>query len=181
MSEISFETERLLVRPWGHEDREPFSDLNADPEVMRYFPSILDRNESDELINRICEKITQDGFCFLPIEEKSSGSFLGFVGLSIPVFSKPVHFEPCVEIGWRLARSAWGKGYATEAANAWLRFGFDTLGIQEIVSFTTINNWRSRKVVKRLGMSYEASDDFDHPNLPDTHCLKRHVLYRLSA
>lgn len=174
------ETERLIIRPWKEEDREPFARLNADPEVMRYFPSVLTRDKSDALIETARDRTRTDGFCFSPIEEKASCKFLGFVGLSRPRYAMPLPFDPCVEIGWRLDRSAWGKGYATEAARAWLGFGFETLGLDEIVSFTAATNERSQKVMRRLGMQRDPDDDFLHPAIEPGHPLEPHVLYRLS-
>ena len=119
---MHLETERLIIRPWKDEDREPFARLNADRQVMRYFPSVLTREKSDALIEIALERTSTDGFCFSPIEEKATGAFLGFVGLSRPRYTKPLPFDPCVEIGWRLARSAWGHGFATEAADVELAF-----------------------------------------------------------
>lgn len=176
---LVIETERLLLRPWTDEDREPFAAMTADPEVMRYFPSVLDRQESDALIETARQRSREDGFCFQPVVVRQSGAFIGFVGLSRPRYAVP--FAPCVEVGWRLARSAWGMGYASEAARAWLRFGFETLGLEEIVSFTTVTNSPSRRVMDRLGMQRDEHGDFDHPLLPIGHPLMRHVLYRLKA
>lgn len=177
---LFMETERLILRSWEDRDRKPFAQLNADPEVMRHFPSRLSETESDAMIERIRQNVRNDGFSFSPIEEKSSGRFLGFVGLNRPRYQTPLPFDPCVEIGWRLDRFAWGKGYAIEAAKAWLRFGFETLGLEEIVSFTATTNLPSQKVMQRLGMSHDPQDDFEHPALAEGHRLRPHVLYRLS-
>ncbi len=174
------ETERLIIRPWKEEDRDPFAQLNADAEVMRYFPSTLSGERSDALMDTARERTREDGFCFSPIEEKTSGSFLGFVGLSRPRYATPLPFDPCVEIGWRLSRAAWGQGYATEAARAWIGFGFETLGLQETVSFTAVVNERSQRVMQRLGMQRNPQDDFLHPAIDADHRLAPHVLYRLS-
>ncbi|WP_430513932.1 GNAT family N-acetyltransferase [Pannonibacter phragmitetus] len=174
------ETERLVLRPWKDEDLEPFAALCGDPEVMRYFVKPLSIGETQALIARIREKEEADGFCFRPVMCKADGAFIGMVGLARPQFPAPVPFAPCVEIGWRFARSAWGQGYASEAARAWLRFGFETLELDEIVAFTTVKNAPSRKVMERLGMTYDPADDFDHPAVPSGHPLLRHVLYRLS-
>ncbi|WP_328804130.1 GNAT family N-acetyltransferase [Roseibium aggregatum] len=154
------ETERLILRPWQEDDREPFARLNADPEVMRYFPSALTREKSDALIDIARERTREDGFCFSPVEEKATGRFLGFVGLSRPRYASPLPFDPCIEIGWRMDRSVWGQGYATEAARAWIGFGFETLGLNEIVSFTAVPNQPSQRVMQRLGMRRNAEDDF---------------------
>lgn len=173
------ETERLVLRPWADEDREPFATLNADPQVMRYFPSTLDRGESDALLDTARQRSREDGICFQPVLVKESGAFIGFVGLNRPRHALP--FAPCVEVGWRLSRDAWGHGYASEAARAWLRFGFETLGLEEIVSFTTVTNTPSRRVMERIGMERDEAGDFDHPALDPGHPLLRHVLYRLKA
>lgn len=174
------ETERLVLRPWRDEDLEPFAALCGDPQVMRYFLKPLTLEETAALIARAREKEAADGFCFRPVECKADGALIGMIGLSRPVFPEPVPFTPCVEIGWRLARHAWGQGYASEAAGGWLRFGFETLQLNEIVAFTTVTNTPSRKVMQRLGMSHDPADDFDHPSVPADHPLLPHVLYRLS-
>lgn len=174
------ETERLVLRPWRDEDLEPFAALCGDPEVMRYFLKPLSLEETATLIARAREKEAADGFCFRPVERKADGVFIGMLGLSRPQFPAPVPFAPCVEIGWRFARSVWGQGYATEAAHGWLRFGFETLELDEIVAFTAVPNVPSQKVMQRLGMTYDPADDFDHPAVPAGHPLLRHVLYRLS-
>ncbi|MEH0070809.1 GNAT family N-acetyltransferase [Pannonibacter sp. Pt2-lr] len=174
------ETERLVLRPWRDEDLEPFAALCGDPEVMRYFVKPLSIDETQALITRLREKEEADGFCFRPVVRKADGAFIGMAGLSRPQFPAPVPFAPCVEIGWRFVRSAWGRGYASEAAQAWLRFGFETLLLDEIVAFTAELNVPSQKVMQRLGMSHDPADDFDHPSVPEDHRLLRHVLYRLS-
>lgn len=174
---VELETERLFLRPWQESDLEPFAELCADSEVMRYFPAVLSREESEALIARAVMKTRDDGFCFQPVEEKTSGRFLGFVGLSRPACDLP--FTPCVEVGWRLARTAWGQGYASEAARAWLRFGYETLDLAEIVSFTAVQNVPSQAVMRRIGMHRDEADDFDHPQIGEGHPLRPHVLYRL--
>jgi RimJ/RimL family protein N-acetyltransferase len=171
-------TERLLLRPWRDDDLAPFAAMNADPEVMRHFPATLDRAESDALAGRIREGFAARGFGNWAVEVPGVTSFAGFVGLSVPRFDAP--FMPCVEIGWRLARACWGKGYATEAARAALAFGFGDLKLPEIVSFTAVANLPSRRVMERLDMRHDPTGDFDHPSLPEGHRLRRHVLYRVS-
>lgn len=143
------ETGRLLLRRWRDSDREPFAALNADPLVMEHFPATLSREESDALVDRIEAGFEQNGFGLWAVE--ASGSFIGFTGLSVPTFT--ARFTPCVEVGWRLARTAWGHGYATEAARAVLDHGFGGLGLAEIVSFTVVDNVRSRAVMRRIGMT----------------------------
>lgn len=169
-------TDRLCLRRWRPSDRAPFAALNADPRVMEYFPAPLSREESDALMSRIQDHFDQHGFGLWAVEIPTVVPFAGFIGLAIPRFT--AHFTPCVEIGWRLAAAQWGHGYATEGARAVLRFGFETLGLHEIVSFTVPANRRSRRVMERIGMIHHLDDDFDHPALPESHPLRRHVLYR---
>jgi len=170
-----------VLREWTDEDLAPFALLNADPEVMRYFPASLRPEESDALARRIRADLDSRGWGLWAVEvlDGPSRGFAGFAGLAAPRFEAP--FTPAVEIGWRLARRFWGHGYATEAARAVLAVAFGRLALDEIVSFTTADNHRSRAVMTRLGMSRNPADDFDHPSLPSGHPLRRHVLYRLSA
>jgi RimJ/RimL family protein N-acetyltransferase len=172
-------TERLILRRWRDTDREPFAALNADPRVMEFFPSVLDRAESDALADRIDAHFAQHGFGLWAVELPGIAPFIGFIGLSIPRFQ--AHFTPCVEIGWRLAHAYWGKGYASEGARRVLICGFRQLRLSEIVSFTARQNFRSRKVIERIGMHRDLSGDFDHPALPENHWLRQHVLYRMAA
>ncbi len=172
-------TERLLLRPWREADRAPFAALNADPLVMEFFPSCLDRAESDALADQIKAAFASRGFGLWAVELPGSAPFIGFIGLSVPRFE--AHFTPCVEIGWRLARAYWGKGYASEGARRVLAYGFEQLQLTEIVSFTACENLRSRAVMERLGMRRDPSGDFEHPALPQKHRLRRHVLYRIAA
>jgi RimJ/RimL family protein N-acetyltransferase len=168
-------TERLLLRQWRDDDFEPFAALNGDPEVMRHFPRTLSRAESDALAERQRTLIAERGWGLWAVEAPEG--FIGFVGLSEPRFEE--HFTPAVEVGWRLARHGWRKGYATEAARAAVAYGFGELALDEIVSFTAVVNDRSRGVMERLGMTYDPDDDFDHPALAEGDPLRRHVLYRL--
>jgi ribosomal-protein-alanine N-acetyltransferase len=172
-------TRRLVLRRWRDEDREPFARLNADPAVMTHFPAPLTAAESDALVDRIEAGFERDGFGLWALQIRSTADFAGFTGLARPAFE--AHFTPAVEVGWRLAREAWGQGYATEAARAALAVGFETAGAPEIVSFTAVENARSRAVMERLGMRHDPRDDFDHPLVADGHRLRRHVLYRLPA
>jgi RimJ/RimL family protein N-acetyltransferase len=175
-------TQRLLLRQWREEDLPLFAELNADPEVMRHFPATLSREDSDALAERSRQHLDAYGWGLWAVEvldEPEGGTgFTGFTGLAVPRFA--AHFTPAVEVGWRLARRSWGHGYATEAARAALRYGFEELGLDEIVSFTADGNERSRAVMRRLGMTRDPADDFEHPSLPDGHALRPHVLYRLS-
>jgi RimJ/RimL family protein N-acetyltransferase len=171
-------TQRLVMRPWKDEDLSAFAAMNDDADVMAFMPKRLSREESDALALRIREQIDTAGWGLWALEVTGIARFAGFVGLSVPRFE--AHFTPCVEIGWRLPKAHWGKGYATEAGRAAVAYGFETLRLAEIVSFTTEGNWRSRAVMDRLGMRHDSRDDFNHPNLDAGHPLRRHVLYRLA-
>lgn len=175
---LEIDTPRLRLRQWRAADRAPFAALNADPRVMEHFPSTLDRAASDAIAERCEALIAERGWGFWAVERRDSGDFIGFVGLNVPTAALP--FSPCVEVGWRLAHSAWGQGLASEAARAALAAGFETLGLAEVVSFTALSNRRSQAVMERLGMRRTA-EDFDHPVLPEGHPLRRHCLYRLDA
>lgn len=172
-------TARLLLRRWRESDRAPFAALNADPAVAAQLAGPLSAERSDALMARIEEGFGRHGFGLWALELAHTGTFLGFTGLSVPTFQAP--FLPAVEVGWRLTPAHWGSGYATEAARVALRYGFSDAGLDEIVSFTAESNLRSQAVMRRLGMTSEAAEDFDHPVLPVGHRLRRHVLYRLSA
>jgi RimJ/RimL family protein N-acetyltransferase len=178
MESQAIETERLILRYWQSRDREPFARMNRDPQVMEHFPALLTPFESDALADRIEAHFVEHGFGLYALELRPHGAFIGFAGISVPAFQ--AHFTPCVEIGWRIAAEHWGRGLATEAAHAAARHAFDTLGLAELVSFTVPANARSRRVMEKLGMTHNPADDFDHPNLPVGHPLRRHVLYRLA-
>lgn len=165
---------RVVLRPWQANDLDAFAALNADPRVMQHFPKRISRDESAALMDRMQAHIAAHGWGNWALDV--GGRCVGFVGLSRPTFE--AHFTPCTEIGWRLAFDAWGHGYATEGACLAIDHGFSRLQLNEIVSFTTVGNLRSRRVMQRLGMSHDPADDFDHPRLPG-HPLQRHVLFRL--
>jgi RimJ/RimL family protein N-acetyltransferase len=176
MAEFELRTDRLVLRDWRDADREPFAMMNADPAVMEFFPSTLDPQASDVIVDHFQREFAERGFCPWALELADVEAFIGFVGLHcVP---DEMTFSPAVEVGWRLARPFWGQGYATEAATRVLRFGFDELGLEELVSFTSVLNVRSRRVMERLGMSRDPRDDFEHPNIPEGHRLRPHVLYR---
>ncbi|WP_208859981.1 GNAT family N-acetyltransferase [Pseudovibrio ascidiaceicola] len=172
------ETERLVLRKWEERDLEGLAELNADPQVMEFYPSVLSRAESEKMLARYMDAQQQYGFCFSVITQKGSGRFLGYCGLKVPGYQQHLSFAPCVEIGWRLLHCEWGKGIATEAAQMWLRFGLETLQLNEIVSFTPVQNSRSEKLMQRLGMV--CVEEFEHPMLEDGHRLKRQVLYKMT-
>jgi RimJ/RimL family protein N-acetyltransferase len=171
-------TERLSMRRWRPGDRAPFAAINADARVMELMPDTLTRSESDAYLDGIERHFDEHGFGLWALQLRDGGELIGLAGLNTVAFE--AHFTPAVEIGWRLARPAWGNGYASEAARAALRFGFERAGLPEIVSMTTELNLRSQAVMERIGMSRDAADDFVHPLARPPH-LRRHVLYRLSA
>ena len=174
------ETDRLILRKWEPRDLDGLYRLNTDPKVTKFFRTLNSPEETPLLLEVHLLKQQKDGFCFPVIEDKATGVFLGFCGLNIPLYQEPLFFEPCVEIGWSLIPEAWGKGIAVEAAKVWLRFGFETLELSEVISFTVVQNLRSRRVMEKLGMTYDAAEDFDFPGVDLDDPLCRHVLYRLS-
>lgn len=177
-------TPRLLLRQWIESDSAPFAELNADPDVMRYFPGTLTRERSDAMAARIRSHIDEFGWGLWAVEVTDAGHplcgrFIGFVGLSVPRFDAP--FMPATEIGWRLSQAAWGHGFATEAATAVADHAFDQLSLEQIVAMTAVGNRPSRAVMERIGMTRDYADDFDHPGIEAGHPLRHHVLYRLRA
>lgn len=169
--------ERVLLRGWRAADLGPFAALNADPRVMEHYPAPLTRAESDVFVReRVMRDFEERGYGLWALEVPGVAPFVGFVGLTAQTFE--ARFTPCVEVGWRLAFEHWGSGYATEAARVALCFGFEHVGLEEIVSFTVPANRRSVAVMERLGMA--RNGEFDHPRLPPGHRLRRHVLYRLA-
>ncbi|MGQ0805236.1 MAG: GNAT family N-acetyltransferase [Actinomycetota bacterium] len=170
-------TARLVLRRWRDDDCEPFARLNADPVVMEHFPGRLTRAKSDDFVDRIEAGFEERGYGLWAVEVPGVTPFIGFVGLNPAAFDAP--FTPALEVGWRLDRSAWGQGYATEGGRAALGFAFDELGVDEVVSFTTVRNDRSRRVMERLGLRHDSDDDFEHPELPEGHPIRPHVLYRI--
>ena len=176
MSNYIISTERLGLRRWVESDIKPFAEMNMDSEVMKYFPKTLTYLETIEMVQRIDLHFTRNNFGLFAVEDKLNNEFIGFTGFAVPTFE--ASFTPCVEIGWRLKKEKWGQGYATEAALACLNYGFDTLHFDRIVSFTSLVNTKSIKVMEKIGMLYEA--DFDHPRIEGSSILCRHVLYQIS-
>lgn len=174
---VELETERLRLRQWKDSDYPVFAEINSDEEVMKYYPNVMTESESNEMANKICSLIASRGWGFWAVEEKISGKFIGFVGLHEPTYDLPV--TPCVEIGWRLGRNYWGKGYATEAAKEVLNFAFEGLGLNVVYSFASIQNVKSWSVMRRLNME-NTGDNFGHPIIPEGHELREHVLYRIT-
>lgn len=169
------ETPRLVLRQWRDADRAALAALNADARVMEHYPAALARDESDALLERMRADIALRGWGNWALERKADGALLGFTGLR-PV-REDLAFAPAIEVGWRLARHAWGEGYATEAAREALRVAFEVLELPEVVSYTAATNARSAAVMRRLGMVADAS--FGHPALPHGHRLRPHRLFIL--
>jgi ribosomal-protein-alanine N-acetyltransferase len=179
MREFRLGTPRLALRDWHEADRAPFAAMTADPLVMEFFPKTLSATESDALVDVFRAELERTGHCPWAVEELSTGIFIGFVGLH----AVPAHlpFAPAIEVGWRLARPYWGRGYATEAATAAVQFAFSALKLDRIACFTAAVNLRSRRVMERLGMSHDEANDFEHPIVARGHPLSRHVLYTVSG
>ncbi len=169
-------TERLILRPWQAADRAPFAALNADPRVMEHFPALITTEQSDAFVDRIEARFAEHGWGLWAVERRDSGAFIGFVGLSPVPDDLPV--VPGTEVGWRLAHEHWGQGFATEGARAAVSYGFQQLGLDEIVSFTASSNIPSRRVMEKLGMQEDVAAGFDHPRFPDWPG-RYHVVYRL--
>lgn len=174
---IEFETPRLRLRQWRESDLAPFAAMAADPQVMEFLLPLPTRADSDASVARARALIEKNGWGFWAVEHKATGEFIGFTGLNVPLATLP--FSPCVEIGWRFARHAWGQGFATEAARGALQVGFERLGFDEIVAFTAVGNLRSAAVMERIGMHEDMAGAFDHPLVPEGHALRAHRLYRL--
>lgn len=170
-------TQRTLLRQWKDSDLEPWAEMNADPEVRRHFASVLTHDEALAEAGRMRAALAQRGWGAWVLEIPGEMPFAGFVGLMVPAWS--AHFTPAVEIGWRLPRPAWGRGYASEAAAAAAAFALDVLKLDELVAITVPDNEPSRRVMRRIGMTHDADGDFAHPRLPPGHRLSTHVLYRL--
>lgn len=180
---IALRTARLLLRPWRDADLDPFFEMSNDREVMSYFPSLLDREQCAALIGRVRDHFRRHGWGLWAVEVHGGPSFVGFCGLQHVPFEAA--FTPAVEIGWRLARAAWGHGYATEGARAALAFAWNQLHLDEVVAMVVPDNARSIAVMDRLGMTRDLAADFDHPRIPDDvpsvggYAMRRHALYRL--
>jgi RimJ/RimL family protein N-acetyltransferase len=170
-------TPRFLMRGLRDDDFDIFATMHADSRVMAALSAPLSRDQSWDAFARIRAATVRHGFGLWAVELPTPAQFIGLVGLSVPSFEAA--FTPCVEIAWRLLPEHWSKGYATEAARAALKFGFETLRLKEILAWTTPENVASRRVMVKLGMTHDPADDFDHPRLPEGHPLRRHVLYRV--
>jgi ribosomal-protein-alanine N-acetyltransferase len=175
MGSYIISTERLGLRRWIDSDFRPFAEMNRDPQVMRYFPKVLNDVETSEMLQRINLHFDKNNFGLFAVENKATLEFMGYTGFLVPAFDS--FFTPCVEIGWRYRKENWGRGFATEAANACIKYGFDHLAFDKILSFTSVRNENSIKLMRRIGMTYVA--DFDHPKIEKSSILCRHVLYQM--
>ncbi|MBL4836104.1 MAG: GNAT family N-acetyltransferase [Kordiimonadaceae bacterium] len=172
-------TDRLILRDWRQGDLAPFSVLNADAEVMKFFPSTLTSVQSAESLHRFSKHITQYGFGFWAVELRATGDFIGFIGMQhVP---DDMHLSPAVEIGWRLMKTCWGNGYAPEGARAALAYAYSHLQLEEVVSFTSTTNKASQRVMEKIGMKRDRDEDFEHPKVAPGSSLLPHVLYRHKA
>lgn len=175
------ETERLILRTWCENDLEPMFRINQDPKVMEYFPALVNKEDTLSFIDRVFKHQDEHGYSLYAVELKSTHEMIGFIGLLHRIREElDVPFNPSTEIGWRLASKYWGQGLATEGAKAVLDYAFGILDLPEIVSFTVVENKKSRRVMEKIGLTYNSNDDFDHPKVPDDSSLKQHVLYRLT-
>lgn len=171
-------TPRLVLRPWMESDKRPFAAMSEDTDVMQYLRPLATRGASDAWIDYQISHQSSHGFCMWAVESRGSGTFIGAVGLMRIGFV--ARFTPAVEVGWRLATQFWGQGFAVEAAQASLQFGFEQICLKEIVAHASIRNVRSRHLMTRLGMSHDIGEDFDHPRISEADPLRRQVLYRLT-
>jgi RimJ/RimL family protein N-acetyltransferase len=179
MAVATIETARLRLREWTDDDVEAWIAMNADPRVAAFFSRSFTRELSESLAANMRAVLAERGYGWWAVEVRGVAPFAGVICLQEVPFQAP--FTPANEIGWRLASQHWGNGYATEGARAALDFACTTLGWNEVVAFTAQTNDRSRRVMDRLGMTYDPSADFDHPRLEEGHPLRRHVLYRIAA
>lgn len=170
-------TERLIIRHWKDDDSEPFIEMNSDPQVMKYFPDIMSKEQTFQFVSRITQHFEEHGYGLFAVQEKACGEFIGFIGFSHPRFES--YFTPCVEIGWRLCAKYWGKGLATEGARACLEYGFTTLNFDKVYSFTAVPNIPSVNVMKKIGLKHIG--EFNHPMLNEESWLSRHLLYCITV
>jgi RimJ/RimL family protein N-acetyltransferase len=175
---VEIRTPRLLLRQWKDSDLDAWCEMNADAEVRKYFPKVNERADSEGEASRMKASITQRGWGFWAVEVPSVTPFIGAVGLFVPTFEAP--WQPAVEVGWRLKRNTWGKGFATEAALAARDFGFTELKLPQIIAMSVITNEPSHRVMHRIGMARWDGMEFDHPRVPHDWPLKRHIVHRIT-
>lgn len=178
---MRIETERLILRPWEDRDRPIYAAFNADPEVRRFFhPPLKTAEETNVMVDGMIADLATHGYGFLAVERKFDGVFIGEAGLApIDQLTKDAMLRPAdIEIGWFFGKDYWGNGYATEAARAWLSRAWDYIEVPEIIAFTYVGNLPSRRVMEKLGMTYNPADDFEDPTVPAGHWQRPHVVYR---
>lgn len=178
---MRIESERLRLRPFGPGDLDAFAALNADPEVMRFFPSTRTRLETDHMMAWANDRLAATGLGFLAAELRGTGEFVGMIGLSCfdEEFRQAIPGQPEVEVGWRLARAYWGLGLAPEGARACLDHAWNKADLGEVVAITYRGNMPSRRVMEKIGMTHDPRGDFAHPRLEAGEKLRPHVLYRI--
>lgn len=178
---MRLETERLLLREWRDSDKRPYADIIGDPHVRRFYVATGSYADAEAGIEKARTRLRDNGFSLMALERKEDGAFLGMLGM-VP-FDEPMRNAipgaPRVEIGWQLSQDYWGQGYAPEAARAVLDFAWRVPKLPEVVAITSWHNQPSRRVMEKIGMTYDNRGDFEHPNVPDGHRLKLHVLYRI--
>lgn len=177
--DVKMETKRLILRQWKDEDYVAYAELNADPDVMKYFPKTYSKSESDDQADLIRKLIAENGWGFWAVELKTTGQFIGFVGLNGIDENSDIPNAPFIEIGWRLSSEFWGVGYAPEAAERALGFAFETLSAPAIYAFTPLQNEPSKRVMQKLGM-VDTYQDFNHPKVLAGNPLERHCLYGIT-
>lgn len=178
MPDDHYKTKRLILRPWREEDKDVFAKINTDPRVKEFFPELQTQTQSDNLVDKWSQQLAEDGYAFWAVDRIDRNEFIGFVGLSR--FEAELPFCPCIEIGWRIAFEHWGNGFATEAASECLTLGLHKFGMKEIVSFTTLANVRSRRVMEKIGMT-DTGANFLHPFVDSNSGMQEHCLYRVAA
>ncbi len=176
MNDEKFQTDRLVLRRWRDKDKPAFASMNADTRVMEYFPDLYTQERSDWMVDECNRRLDIDGFTFWAVDRKDRDEFIGFVGLNS--FDAELPFCPCVEVGWRIAYEHWGNGFATEAAQKCLALGFNHFGLSRIVSFTSLANSRSRRVMEKIGM-VNTDNNFMHPKVDAASGLQEHCLYQI--
>tara|TARA_B110000208_G_scaffold189213_1_gene250322 strand:- start:870 stop:1403 length:534 start_codon:yes stop_codon:yes gene_type:complete len=175
MKNYIFKSERLGFRNWNENDKSKMGMINSDPKVMEHFPTIPTQKQTDEFIDRMKTQFSKNGFCYFAVDKLDSNEFIGFIGIAEQNFESD--FTPCVDIGWRLAQTEWGKGYATEGAKKCLEFAFNEIGLENIKSICPETNDKSEKVMKKIGM--KKAKNFNHPLLSEYKELEKCALYEI--
>jgi RimJ/RimL family protein N-acetyltransferase len=179
---VRLETERLILREWREADKKLYARIIGDPEVRRFFPGVGSPADADAGIERARQRLRDVGFSFLAVERKQDGAFMGMLGMAPfrDELRNVIPTKPAVEIGWQLGKEFWGQGYAPEGARAFLDYAWMPLGLPEVVAITYEGNWPSRRVMEKIGMTYDPRGDFQHPDVPVGHKVRPHVLYRIA-